>query len=99
MEIIAGIFLIAGLFLIFVAAIGILRLPDFYSRLHASGLSETLGMVLCFIGLIIYEGFTFTSVKLLIIALFFFLANPIGTLVISRAAYRSGLKPWTRKGV
>jgi len=97
-KILASIFLLTGFFFILVAAIGVLRLPDFYTRLHASGKSETLGMILCFTGLALYEGFTLTSAKHLIIIFFILLANPIGTHVISRAAYRSGLKPWTRKG-
>lgn len=98
MKIIAILFLLAGFFFIAVAAIGVLRLPDFYSRLHASGKSETLGMILSFTGLAIYEGLSITSVKFLFIAFFILFANPIGTHIICREAYRSGLKPWTRKG-
>ncbi|MFZ7104891.1 MAG: monovalent cation/H(+) antiporter subunit G [Peptococcaceae bacterium] len=98
MKIIAGIFLLFGFFFILVAALGVMRLPDFYSRLHASGKSETLGMLLSFIGLALYEGFTLTSIKLWFIVLFILIANPIGTHIICREAYRNGLKPWTRKG-
>ncbi|MFZ5943949.1 MAG: monovalent cation/H(+) antiporter subunit G [Bacillota bacterium] len=98
MKILAIIFLLAGFFFITVAAIGVLRLPDFYTRLHASGKSETLGLMLCFLGLAFYEGLNLTTVKLIMIVLFVLLANPIGTHIICRAAYRSGLKPWSRKG-
>lgn len=98
MKILACIFLLGGFFFISVAAIGVIRLPDFYSRLHASGKSETLGMALSLIGLALYEGFNLTSAKLLLIMFFIMLANPIGTHMISRAAYKSGLQPWTRKG-
>lgn len=97
MKILASLFLISGFFFILVAAIGVIRLPDFYTRLHASGKSETLGMILCFTGLAIYEGFNLTSAKHLIIVIFILLANPIGTHIICREAYRSNLKPWTRK--
>jgi len=97
-KIIAGIFLLAGFFFILIAAIGVMRLPDFYTRLHASGKSETLGMILCFTGLALYEGFNLTSIKYLMIIVFILLANPIGTHIICREAYRSGLKPWTREG-
>jgi len=96
-KILASLFLISGFFFILVAAIGVIRLPDFYTRLHASGKSETLGMILCFTGLAIYEGFNLTSAKHLIIVIFILLANPIGTHIICREAYRSNLKPWTRK--
>ncbi|MDK2822329.1 MAG: multicomponent Na+:H+ antiporter subunit [Clostridia bacterium] len=98
MKIIASIFLLLGFFFILVAAIGVMRLPDFYTRLHASGKSETLGMLLSFIGLALYEGMTLTSIKLMFIVLFILLANPIGTHIICREAYRCGLKPWMRKG-
>lgn len=98
MKIVAIIFLLTGFFFILVAAIGVIRLPDFYSRLHASGKSETLGLMLCFSGLALYEGFNLISAKHLMIVIFVLLANPIGTHIICREAYRTGVKPWTRKG-
>jgi len=98
MKILGLILLFLGFFFILIAAVGVLRLPDFYTRLHASGKSETLGMLLSFLGLALYEGFSLTSVKLIFIVVFILLANPTGTHVISRAAYRAGLKPWMRKG-
>ena len=55
-EVIAALFLLSGLVFFVGSAIGMLRLPDFYSRIHASGNSETLGCTLSFIGLMIYEG-------------------------------------------
>ena len=63
-ELIAAIFMLAGLVFFIGSAIGMLRLPDFYSRIHASGNSETLGCMLSFIGLMIYEGPTLTAVKM-----------------------------------
>ena len=63
--------------------------------LHASGNSETLGIMLSFIGLMIYEGMTIVSVKLLLISLLIVLGNPIGTHILSKAAYKSGHHVWT----
>ena len=88
-ELIAEIFLAGGAFFLLASAIGMLRLPDFYCRLHASGNSETLGIMLSFIGLMIYEGMTIVSVKLLLISLL------IGTHILSKAAYKSGHHVWT----
>ena len=96
-EIIACILLFVGFFFIAASAIGVIRLPDFYSRLHASGMGETLGLMLSFLGLAIYEGFTLTAVKLIIIFLLVFLANPIGTHILGRVAYKSGHKVWTKE--
>lgn len=98
MTIIGSIFLVLGFLWIVIAAVGVLRLPDFYTRLHASGGSETLGMILAFFGLALIEGFTLISVKFVFIIIFILLANPVGTHILSRAAYKNGLAPWTKKG-
>lgn len=97
MKVLALIFMLSGFFFTLVAALGVLRFPDFYTRLHASGKGDTLGIGLSILGLAFYHGFTLISLKLLFIVIFIFLANPIGTHAICRAAYRSGLKPWIRK--
>ena len=94
-EFIAGLFLAGGAFFLLASAIGMLRLPDFYCRLHASGNSETLGVMLSFMGLVIYEGLTLTSLKMIMIFLLIFLGNPIGTHILSKAAYESGHHVWT----
>lgn len=94
-EIIAGIFLAGGAFFLLASAVGMLRLPDFYCRLHASGNSETLGVMLSFLGLVVYEGLTLTSLKLILVFLLIFLGNPIGTHILSKAAYKSGHRVWT----
>ena len=94
-EFIAGLFLAGGAFFLLASAIGMLRLPDFYCRLHASGNSETLGGMLSFMGLVIYEGLTLTSLKMIMIFLLIFLGNPIGTHILSKAAYKSGHHVWT----
>ena len=94
-EFIAGLFLAGGAFFLLASAIGMLRRPDFYCRLHASGNSETLGVMLSFMGLVIYEGLTLTSLKMIMIFLLIFLGNPIGTHILSKAAYKSGHHVWT----
>lgn len=96
-EVIAACFMLGGLIFFVGSAIGMLRLPDFYTRIHASGNSETLGCMLSFIGLIIYEGATLTSVKMAFVFLLVFLGNPIGSHILSKAAYKSGHPVWTLK--
>lgn len=93
-QTILSIFLIvAGIFFMFVGSVGILILPDFYSRTHAVSKSDTLGILLVIVGLIVFEGFTINSIKLTFIVLFVMLANPIGTHALARAAYMQGIKP------
>lgn len=86
-------FIILGIAFILMGSIGIIRLPDFYSRSHASSKSDTLGILFVIGGLIIYEGFTQSSLKLLFIIIFIWLSNPIGSHALARAALKKGIKP------
>jgi len=90
--------ILAGFFFLFVSAVGAVRLPDFYTRSHALGVVDTLGVLLILGGLILYYGFSMISAKLLLLLLFFYLANPTVTHVLLRAALRAGLVPWRRTG-
>lgn len=92
-SILSIVFVTAGIFFLLIGSIGTIRLPDFYSRTHATSKSDTLGMMLVIIGLMIFEGLTLNSGKLLLILLFILLANPIGAHALAQAAYDSGLKP------
>ncbi|TYB33343.1 MAG: monovalent cation/H(+) antiporter subunit G [Flexistipes sinusarabici] len=96
LDVITLILLLAGSFFMLVASIGMIRLPDFYTRMHAGGKADTLGQGLIFLGLIIYEGFTLISLKMLIIFAFIFIANPTATHAVAKAAYKGGLKIWSR---
>lgn len=90
-------FLLGGFFFFMAATVGLLRFPDFFCRLHATGKGDTLAVLLSLIGLSIYEGFSFASLKIIFIAVFMFLAQPTSTHAISRAALRCGLEPWTKE--
>jgi multicomponent Na+:H+ antiporter subunit G len=92
----AALLLFGGLFFMAVAALGLLRLPDFYCRLHALGKCDTLGVAMALCGLALLEGFSLTGLKILAIVVFIFLANPTATHALARAALRAGLVPWTR---
>lgn len=87
--IVAAVLLCLGVLLLLISAIGVLRLPDFISRLHSSGIGETLGMILLGIGIIIYIGWNLVSVKMAFVVLALLLVNPVGTHLIGKAAYYS----------
>ncbi|MDP3063759.1 MAG: monovalent cation/H(+) antiporter subunit G [Chloroflexota bacterium] len=87
-----------GLFFVLVSTVGLLRLPDFYSRAHALGKSDTLGSILVLGGLALYGGLALSSFKLLLILVFVALTNPTATHALTRAALRSGKEIWTRDG-
>ena len=89
--------ILGGLFFFFTATIGLLRFPDFYCRLHATGKGDTLAVLLSLIGLAVYHGFSITSVKIVFIAVFMSLAQPTATHAISRAAFRCGVQPWRKE--
>lgn len=93
---VSGLTIAAGCFIILVAAIGVVRFPDFYSRMHPAGKADTLGQGLVLIGMILYEGFTFVGLKLFLIIIFIFIANPTATHAIAKAAYIAGVKPWQK---
>lgn len=97
LDVLAIIFISLGAFFLLVGSIGLIRLPDFYARTHATGKSDTLGILLVMFGLILTQGFTVNSAKLLIIIAFVALTNPTATNALSRAAFRFRLKPWFKK--
>jgi len=93
-ELICVLLLIAGAFFMLVASIGIIRLPDFFTRIHAMGKGDTMGIMLILLGLCVYEGLTLTSAKLLLALLFVGLTNPMASHALARAALRYGLTPF-----
>jgi multicomponent Na+:H+ antiporter subunit G len=89
----AAAFIVLGIGFMLVGSIGVIRLPDFYSRTHAASKTDTLGILLVIVGLMILEGFTINMGKLAFVLIFVALANPIGSHALARAAMESGLKP------
>jgi multicomponent Na+:H+ antiporter subunit G len=85
-----------GLFFLTVAAIGMLRLPDVFSRSHALSVADTLGVVFTLTGVAFYQGLTLADVKTLLILLALWHLNPVVSHVTLRAALRRGVRPWTR---
>jgi len=90
-------FVAGGLFCI-IGAIGLLRMPDFYTRVHAASVTDTLGAGLILFGLILQAGWTLVMVKLVIIGLLIFFTSPAATHALARAALGRGLKPLLDKG-
>ncbi len=92
-----------GLFSFFSTTVGILRFPDFYSRMHAAGKGDVFSSVAMLLGLVVYhfhhpslDG-VLVAVKILMISLFIFLASPTATHAIISAGFNSGVVPWSRQ--
>ena len=102
MDIIVILLVLAGLFFFTGGAVGIIRFPDFYSRLHPAGKLDTLGLLLSMTGLALYNlhhfslGALLTSLKILLIVVFVFLSSPTATHAIVDAGVRAGLAPWAK---
>ena len=91
-------FLSLGVFLMLTAAIGLIRFPDVYSRMHAAGKCDTLGLGLTLAGLMIFQGPDLVSVKLLFIIFFVLLTGPVAVHSLFRAAINRGHQMWTTEG-
>ena len=87
-----------GVFFSLVAVVGIVRLPDLYTRAHATSKSDTLGTVLSLAGVALLLGTDVSVVKTVFLLLFMFLTNPTAAHAITRAAYDQGITPWTTEG-
>ncbi len=93
-DAVAVILMLSGTFFMLVGSIGICRLPDFYTRTHAASKVDTLGILLFLSGLAVFEGFSQSAAKLLLIIVFVALTNPVATHALARRALLFGLKPW-----
>ncbi len=90
-------FLSAGVFFFITATIGLLRFPDLFTRLHATGKGDTMGASLILMGLAIYAGLTPETIKILIMLIFILLTSPVAVHAICRAIYATGVKPWVKE--
>jgi multicomponent Na+:H+ antiporter subunit G len=102
MDIMVILILVFGLVFFTGGSIGIIRLPDFYSRLHPAGKLDTAGHVLAMSSMALYTlheistGALLTAVKIILIVVFVFFTSPTATHAIIDAGVRAGLRPWTK---
>lgn len=94
-DIFSWIFLVLGSFFCLTGALGLLRFPDFFSRTHAAGVTDTMGagMILC--GLMLQAGWGLVLAKLILILVFSLLASTTACHAMAKAALKSGLRPHT----
>ncbi len=91
-----------GWFMFFAGTIGILRMPDIYTRLHTAGKLDTLGSFTLLLGLAVLQARSLTlpdilvALKIMLILVFVFVANPTATHALVDAGLRSGIEPWMK---
>lgn len=93
-DIFSWLLLLAGGFFVIVGGIGILRMPDFCTRLHAAGITDTLGAMLILLGLMIQGGLTLITVKLILILLLLLFTSPTASHALAKAALSDNVKPF-----
>lgn len=98
MEILTAAAIGIGALFVLMGVIGLFRFPDFFTRIHAAGVTDTAGAGLFILGLALHSGLTVATLKLLFILFFSFFTSPTGTYAVANSAVRFGLQPWIRPG-
>ena len=93
LDVLSWIFLLGGAIFLLVGAIGALRFPDFYTRLHAVSVCDTMGAGLVLVGLMLQGGLSLVTVKLLLMFYFLIFTGPTAVHALAEAAMQSKLKP------
>lgn len=93
LDVLSWICLLGGAIFLLVGAIGVLRFPDFYSRLHAVSVCDTLGAVLVLVGLMLQGGLSMVTVKLLLMFYFMIFTGPTAVHALAEAALQGKLRP------
>ena len=95
----SALLVLSGAVLCLSGAVGLLRFPDFYTRIHAAGVTDTLGSALIILGLILQADLDYLIIfKLLFILIFFFFTIPTSSHALAMAAFLGGLRPWLGEG-
>lgn len=93
LSIVSGLFLFIGSFLCISGGVGIIRFPDFYTRMHAAGVTDTLGSAMILTGLMFQSGDLLVFAKLVMVLLLILLVGPTTSHVLAKAAFHNGLLP------
>lgn len=96
-DIVVVVLMLGGLLFLFTGSFGLLRLPDFFTRAHATGKVDTMGIMMFLTGMAVHAGWSMNAAKLLVIIGFVLATSPVATHALLRRALTSGLEPWQRK--
>lgn len=92
-DALSWVLIVAGSFFTVVGAVGLVRMPDVFTRMHAASVTDTLGAGLLITGMMIQAGLSLVTLKLLFIAALFFFTGPVITHALALAALHAGIKP------
>jgi len=103
-DVLAWVSIVAGLFFMLVGSVGVLRMPDVYTRLHAAGMTDTMGAGFLVLGMSLVTiegmmhgeaGYGFVLIRLVLTYAFLLFTSPIATHALARAGLAGGVEPWT----
>jgi len=97
-EILSWICLVAGGVFCIIGTLGLVRMPDFYTRMHAASITDTVGAALMLLGMMLQAGFSLITVKLVMIGLLLLFTSPTATHALAKAALARGLQPLLAAG-
>ena len=92
-DMVSWVLLTLGGACVLIGGVGGLRLPNFYTRIHAASLTDTMATILIFVGIMLQAGLSLATLKLAAIMLFLLLTGPTATYALANAALLSGLRP------
>jgi len=97
-DIASWILIVAGLFFTLTGTIGLIRLPDVFTRMHGAGMVDTMGMALILFGLLLHAPSVIIAIKIILILAFIFFTSPTTCYALARATLHAGIKPVTNDG-
>jgi multicomponent Na+:H+ antiporter subunit G len=92
-DLLSWLALLGGVFFLIAGGVGLIRLPDFYTRMHGAGITDTLGAALILLGLMFQGGFTQITIKLILILIFLWFTSPTATHALAKAAFSDPENP------
>lgn len=92
-EILSWFLMLAGAAMLVIGAIGVVRLPDVFARMHGAGIIDTMGACSVLIGFMFQAGLTIVTIKLALIVVFIVFTSPTSTHALARAALHGGVQP------
>lgn len=95
-DFIAVLLMLGGVSFMLIGSIGINTLPDFYTRCHAAGKVDTLGIVLFLTGMMVHQGLSLNSLKLVLVICFVLVTSPVATHFLMRRAFIAGFRFWSK---
>ena len=98
-EVLSWVLILSGSVFVIIGGVGLLRLPDFYTRIHAAAITDTLGSWLILVGLMLHEGFSLGAAKLAMLLFFMLATSPLASHALGKAAYYRGLDPLQGPGL